>query len=209
MQSILTVTTAATDIALLTEAELRQAIGSPSASTPDVLALGRRVAAALTSHCNVRAVGAATPTLRLETLTEVFRLGCPIEELVLARRPIVEIVSVTEDTLTVDSGDYEVSNAGAGFLRRLCSDYPAWWSACKITVVYRAGWQTVPDNLRSAAMKQAAAFWSEGAKVDQGLKRESIPGVIDREWWVGPSDDPAVAREVEDLLADYINPTIG
>jgi hypothetical protein len=208
MQSILTVTTAATDLTLLTMAELRKATGIASGSDDDLAAVGRRVAAAITSHCNVKTVGATPPTLRLETLTQTFRLQCPVESLILSRRPLIEIVSVTEDAVAVESTDYEM-RAGIGILDRLCSDYPAWWSASKIIVVYRAGWATVPDNLRNAAMKLAAVFWSEGIKVDLSLKRESIPGVIDREWWVGPTDDPAIPREVQDLLADYINPAIG
>ena len=58
-------------------------------------------------------------------------------------------------------------------------------------------------------MKLAAVLWSEGVKVDPGLKRESIPGLIDREWWVSPGDDPLMSREIEELLRDYVNPAIG
>lgn len=208
MQSLIAVTTAASDLTLLTDADLRQATGVATGSDTQLAALGRRVAAAITSRCNVRTAGAQTPTLRLETITETFRLDCPVDVLLLARRPVVEIVSVTEDTVAVDSTDWETDEA-AGLLRRLSSDYPAWWQACKIVVVYRAGWATVPDNLRNAAMKLAGVFWSEGQKVDPSLKRVSIPGVIDKEYWVGPSDDPALPREVEDLLGDYINTVVG
>lgn len=206
MRSVLTVTTAATDLALLTMAELRQATGIATGQDDKLNALGRGIAAAITSRCNVRAVGATPPTLRSETLTEMFRLDCPREQLIMARRPITSITSVVEDGATVATTDYEM-DAASGLLRRLCSDYPAWWSASKITVVYVAGWSTVPENLRSAAMKLATALNSETGR-DPSLKAVDIPGVISREYWVGPSDDPLINREIEDLLAEYINPAM-
>lgn len=207
MRSLLTITTAATDLALLTEAELRQATKVESGRTADLTALGRRVASVLTSRCNVRAVGAATPTLRLETISETFRLDCPQEQLILARRPAVEVVSVVEDSVTLTADvDFE-TDASAGTLRRLCSDYPAWWSASKIVAVYRAGWETVPDNLRQAALKMAGLLWFEDGR-DANLRSIDIPGVESREYWVGPKDDPLIPSEIEDLLGDYINPAM-
>jgi hypothetical protein len=209
VQSILTITTPADSLLLLTDAELRRATGVASGNDTEHTALNKAVAAAVTSRCRVRASGATPATLRMETITEVFRLQCPIEELILARRPIVGITSIVEDlvTLTADT-DYEISNAAAGFVQRLCDDYPAWWSASKITVVYQAGWSTVPENLKSAASKLATGMWSEAGR-DSGLKSITIPDVITKEYWVGPSDDPLFTREIEELLADYINPAMG
>lgn len=206
MRSILTVTTAASDLTLLTMAELRQATGIATGQDTQLAALGRGIAAAITSHCNVRAAGATPPTLRLETLTEVFRPECAVDQLILARRPLGMITSVVEDLVTVETTDYEM-DASLGLLHRLSDDYRAWWSASKITVVYTAGWSTVPENLRSAAMKLATALYSETGR-DPSLKAIDIPGVISREYWVGPSDDPLINAEIEDLLGDYINPAI-
>lgn len=206
MRSILTVTTEAASLLLLTDAELRRATGVASGQDEAHAALNKQIAAALTSRCNVRAYGAQPPTLRLETLSESFRLDCPSEQLILARRPIVEIVSVTEDGVAVSASDYEI-DAAQGIVIRLCSDYPAWWSASKIVVAYRAGWETVPDNLRNAAMKLATVLWSEGGR-ESNLRSIDIPGVESREYWVGPSDDPLISSEIEDLLGDYINPAM-
>lgn len=205
MRPILTVTTAASDLMLLTEAEARQAIPN-GAAAPDtqVLQLRKSVSAAITSRCNVWASGATAPTLRLETLSQQNRLYCPVEQIRLVRRPVIEIVAVTEDAVAVDSINYEL-DAATGLLRRLCSDYPSWWCASKIVIAYRAGWATVPENLRSAAMKLATVVWTEATR-DSGLKSIEIPDVITKEYWVGPSDDPLFSREIEELLADYINP---
>lgn len=206
-RSILTVTTAATDLTLLTMAELRQATGIATGQDDKLNALGRGIAAAITSHCNVRSAGVTPPTLRLETLTEVFRPDCPLDQLILARRPLVSITSVVEDLVTVETTDYEM-DAGLGLLHRLTDDYRAWWSASKITVVYTAGWSSVPENLRNAAMKLATALTaSEGQ--DPALRSLTIPGVIAKEWWVSEADNPLLSREIEDLLGDYINPAVG
>lgn len=205
MQSILTVTTAATDLLLLTDAELRRATGVASGQDAALLSLNKGIASAITSRCHVKAAGATAPTLRLETLTQVFRLDAPQEHLILARRPLVSITSVVEDAVTVDADDYEMQS-GPGFLLRLCNDYPAWWSACKITVVYTAGWETVPENLRQAAMKLAKVLWSESQPGDPNAKRIVVPGVYEIERWVPQGDDPLFSQEINELLRDYINP---
>lgn len=205
---MLSVTTVATDLNLLTSAELRAAIGVEDSSKDAALVtLGKRVSSTIAKACKVEADGAVPPTLRLETLTETFRLKSSHVELVLSRRPAISITSVTEDNIALTAADYELEK-GSGILRRLDgSDNPSCWAAAKIVVVYPAGWQTVPDDLKLAATKLAAAFWSEGQKIDPSLKRESIPGVIEQEWWVGPSDDPIIPQEVMDLLnaGGYVN----
>lgn len=208
MHSIrLSVTTAANDLALLTDAELRQATGIESGQDAEHAALGRAVSAAITSRCNVRSAGATAATLRLETLTQTFRLDCPEEKLILWRRPAISITSVVEDDVTVDAADYEIEDSI--FLRRLCSDYPSWWSASKIVVVYTAGWETVPANLRSAAMKLAKVLWSENVPGDPNVKSIVVPGVYEIERWVPQGDDPLMSKEIDELLRDYINPAMG
>lgn len=197
---MLSVTTAATDLALLSPAELRSATGVESGQDTDLAALGRRVAATITKACRVPAAGATTPTLRLETLTETFRLKAAQSMLVLSRRPLVAITSVVEDSDTLDTDEYEIDGYQ---LRRLDGDdNPSIWTASKVVVVYRAGWATVPDDLKLAAAKLAGLLWSEGSRIDPNLRRESIPGVIDREWWVGPADDPLIPAEVMQLLSE-------
>jgi hypothetical protein len=147
MNSILTVTTAATDRALLTTAELRDAVGA-SLTDPQLETLGNRVAAAIARACGVAEGGTVPVTLRLETLTETFRARrlCR-RHLMLSRRPVVAISSVMEDDTIVAASEYEL-DASAGLLNRLSSDKLADWPAVsKIVVVYRAGYETVPDDL--------------------------------------------------------------
>lgn len=210
MTSVLSVTTAASDTSLLTTAELRRAVGlaaTDASRDAELAALGQRLDATIARACRVRQAGVMPPTLRQETLSETFRLPASAARLVLARWPVVSVASVTEDGAAVAATDYEMSG-GVGMLRRLSSDAPTSWAAGKIVVAYVAGWATVPPDLKQAAEKLAAVLWSEGARADPSLRREAIPGVIEREWWVGPRDDPALPGEVLDLLAPYMNAVV-
>lgn len=38
---------------------------------------------------------------------------------------------------------------------------------------------------------------------DRNLRREKIEGVIEREYWVGPTSDPAIPQEIMDLIGPY------
>lgn len=205
---MLTVTSAAGDLSLLTIAELRAAAGVADKSMDDTLkTLGERVASAIAAACRVAKGGTTPPTLRQETLTETFRLKSPHCELVLARRPIVSITSIVEDDETLDADDYEIE-ASAGMLRRLDDiGCPTTWSyRSKITVVYAAGWATVPADLKFAAAKFVQALTQEGDR-DPLLKSESIDGVGSFEWWVDPTRSSVVPADVMDILdrGGYVN----
>jgi hypothetical protein len=139
------------------------------------------------------------PTLLRETCTEIFRWdGCgPLK---LARRPVTSIDSVTIDGDVVDAVDYEVNVRD---LYALSDDAVSEWSSGKITVVYVAGYATAPGDLKMAATKLVTASNAESGR-DPSLKRVDIPGVIEEEYWVAPSGDPLLSREVSDLLSPYV-----
>jgi hypothetical protein len=202
--SILSVSSAAADTTLLSLDELKAATGVTGTGSDSALTtLGARVAASIARACKLATDGVTPPTLRSETLVETFRLRHPTHELVLSRRPIVSVSSVTENDVAVVSTDYETQN-GAGVIRRLCSDYPAWFPCGKVVVTYVAGWATVPDDLKKAAARYAGIVWMAGSR-DPGLKRERIEGVGEFDYWVPPTSDPAIPSDVMDDLAPYIN----
>lgn len=206
---MLTVTTEATDKTLLTLAELRAAVGlTDNSKDPELTALGNRAAAAIARACRVAAGGVAVPTLRKETLSETQELRGASEYLVLARRPIVSITSVTENATALAAADYRLL-APQGMLQRRSGNYAYQWTpGVDVVVVYSAGWSTVPDDLKLAATKFVRILFAE-ARRDASLKRVKIEGVSEREYWVGPSDDPLVPQEVMDLLGPYINLSVG
>lgn len=204
----LTVTSAADDRSLLTLDALRAATGVATGRADELRALGAAVAQTITRFCGIRAGGATPPTLRAETLTETFRLDDAPQRLVLARRPILSVTSVTEagEALTLDT-DYEIESA-PGMLLRLCGDAPSCWRCGKIVVVYSAGWSTVPEDLALAASKLASLLWQEAGR-DPNLKRVRIEGVSEREYWVPPSSDPLIPQEIAELLGAYCNASQG
>lgn len=209
MNSILTVTTAASDRNLLTLAELRAAAGVEDNSKDVALtALGNRISASITAACNVRAAGVTPPTLRQETLSEAFRITGDPEGLILARRPVVAVTSITELDASLDPDyDFEV-DAVSGMVYRLSSDDRRCWPCGKIVVVYSAGWATVPEDLKFAASKFVQAVIQQGDR-DPLLKSKTTEGVSSFEWWVDPTKDSIVPGEVMDLLerGGYVNHT--
>jgi hypothetical protein len=204
---MLTVTTPATNRTLLTVAEMRQACGLTSGSDDALLeALGMRAADVIAAACNVSRGGIAVPTLRLETLTETLRLVESLDAILLARRFVTQIDSVTVDGTALTSADYELEPV-SGTLHRLKADKPVCWASGKVVVVYRAGFQTVPDDLKLAAGKLVASFRSETGR-DPNLKRDHVEGVGETEYWVGSKDDPAIPLDVMNILAPYCTPVV-
>lgn len=214
--SVISVTTPASDLTLLTIAELRAAAQvTGNSQDANLKRVGDRVADAISQACKVVTDGAIPPTLRQETLVETFRLNrwwnrtdhrTPREMLMLARRPIVSVASVVEAGNTLDPTipDYEI-RSGEGALLRLFNDAPSHWAHDKIVVTYTAGWSMVPQGLKRAAEKLVRFYWSEMAK-DPLLRTINIPGVSERTYWIGAPDDPSIPQDVMDDLGPYINP---
>ena len=202
MYSTFTVTTPASELSLLTVEELRAAVGVNDSSQDAALtALGLRLSASIAKQCGVASDGVHPATLLSETCSEVFRPTRHRQDLILARRPVGEITSVSENGTVLDAADYEIRR-GSGILTRLSGDSLSCFPCGKIAVVYEAGFETAPDDLKLAASKLASALYSETAR-DPNLKRIDIPDVEEREYWVGPSDDPLLSAEISDLLAPY------
>nr|WMC97943.1 hypothetical protein RAR13_04300 [Aminobacter aminovorans] len=202
MNSIFSVTTPAADTSLLTIAELRAAAGvSDSSQDAALTTLGARVSASIARACGVASDGVNPPTLLRETCSEIYRPTARRDKIVLSRRPVTSISSITEGDEALTSDAYELSKP-SGILTRLSSDYPTCWPCGKIIVVYIAGFATVPDDLKLAASKLTTALYAETAR-DPSLKRERVDGVGEFEYWVAPSDDPLLSAEISDLIAPY------
>ncbi|WLA80290.1 hypothetical protein [Bradyrhizobium elkanii] len=207
---MLTIETPNTDRSLLTLAELRAAAGVSDGSQDAVLVpLGNYVSAAITKACKVAYAGVIPPTLRMETVTETLRYTVrrgKSDGLVLARRPVVEIVSVTESGSEVAVNGYQL-DAAAAILYRVSGNCPILWNCFgDIVVEYSAGYAVVPDDLKYAAIKFVRAETATGSR-DPMLKRIRIEGVSEREYWVDPTKDSIIPGEVMDILVrgGYVN----
>jgi hypothetical protein len=216
MSSEFSVTTPATDLTLLAIGELRAAVGvTDQTRDVELKILGKRVSDRITQACRVKADGATPPTLRKESLSETFRMPARYDyhrhqpqELILARFPIVTVTSVTEDGTALTASDYKLLGK-SGMLLRLSSDgHSRPWCGSITTIAYDAGWATVPESLKMAAEQLARAYWFQNSR-DPALRQISVPGVIEKQFWVGASGDPDIPQNVMDMLSPYMNPAIG
>lgn len=168
----LTVTVAASDLSLLTAQERRTAAGVSDATYDAELAvMDLRVAAAIAAECNIAIGSGGDPTLRRETLSETFR-NVRSDSLIFARRHEIEVTSITVDGATLDDDEYEI-DPESGILRRLDSDCFVDFCASKIVAVYDAGFDTVPTDLKGAAIDCLQSFWSRGQR-DQMIKTYEV-----------------------------------
>lgn len=210
-----------TDRSLLTIAELRSAAGVIGVGKdPELRALGGYVSAAITKACRVAVAGAVPPTLRLESVSETFRRGYHrryrhqqvTNSLILARRPVVSITSLTEDGVALDPAVYCEVEAASGLLYRLSgtvTPYRIPWCAATVVVGSDAGYAIVPDDLKYAAIKFVKLVLQQGDR-DPLQRMETIPGVLERQWWVEPKREVGVPPEVMDLLEQggFVNEVI-
>jgi len=211
---MLTVTSPADDPTLVSIEAMRLAAGlvaSDSSRDVELALLNRRISADIAVACRVAVGNGADPTLRQETLQQVFR-KVKGRGLMLARRHNVEIVSVVIDGTTIASGDFYVESE-AGMIYRLSDDVPTNWCGRTATVVFKAGFDEVPPNLEGAAMDLARIRLSDAAR-DPMVKGERIdvPDVLEREtsYWVGAVPGAAQAKgpvppDIMVKLARYVN----
>ncbi|MGE0290326.1 MAG: hypothetical protein AB7I42_24920 [Bradyrhizobium sp.] len=211
MHRTLTITTAASDPQLLSIEEMRAAAGvSDNSQDAALSAMGLRIAADIAVECNIAIGAGANPTLRRETVTEVLR-GAYVDQIVLRRRHEIAITSVVEDGETLADTDYLV-DPESGIFTRLESDMPTTWCADKVTIVYAAGFDTVPADLKDAASEFFRASWSASSRdpMVKGIETD-IPGLERRrqEFWIGSvpgqSNEGAVPDTIDGKLRRFRN----
>ncbi|RUU47416.1 hypothetical protein EOD08_06790 [Mesorhizobium sp. M6A.T.Ca.TU.002.02.2.1] len=207
MHSVLVVSTPAPDRSLLTQAERREAVGvTDSSQDARLAALDLRLGAAIMAECNIAIGAGAEPTLLQETLTETCR-RVDAAVMVLARRHNVEITSLIEDGVMLTSEVSFTVDPESGLVTRLDDDCPRRWCAGKVVVVYKAGFVTVPGDLKMAAMDFMRLAWAEG-KRDPALKsqRTDIPGVMEKEvtYWVGSVPGQSNEGAVPDIVSGQL-----
>lgn len=215
MRSIFQVTTPASDTSILTLDELRASLNLSDKSKDDVLKrINPRVERAIYRACRLRGDGSHPTTLRLETIKESFRLtdvDLYQPEIQLSRRPIASIVSITENEQVLTAGeDYEIL-ADLGRVRRLHDGTQGvqwYWGAFgifNVVFTYQAGFATAPDDLKDAAEQLARDYYFRQTR-EPGLRSINIPGVMDRSWYSGSSDEDDVSRNILDKLSPFTEP---
>lgn len=205
---MLVVTVPAGDLTLLTQEERRAAAGLAGDDTSqDVVleALDARVAASIAAECNVAIGQGANPTLRRETLTETFFGRCG-DMVRLSRRHEIEVTSISVDGQAVASEDFMV-DPEAGFLTRLEDGYPRRWYGRKIVVVYDAGFDEPPADLKQAATDCFRSFYLEQNR-DPLVKSERVKiddvEEVERQYWVGSAPGQSSEGAIPDAVAGQL-----
>jgi len=119
--------------------------------------------------------------------------------LILNRTPVSAIASVTVDDLVLAPSEYRL-DPDAGLLDRLSTDgIPRAWCFCKSMIVAYTGGYALPGEdgrnlayaIEGAVVALVSDYWASRGR-DPTLRSESIPGVIDRQFWVGAVGDPGL-----------------
>lgn len=204
MDSILTVTTAATSYDLTTLANVKAELSASDGANDAVLKRYISSASqAAMQYCN--------RVFAVETVSEQFLTGwqspylrSKVEPLQLARWPIVSVTSVVEDSVTLTAGTDYLVDATNGQITRLMSDgRPTPWLPLLVTVVYVAGYATVPADLEDGIIRMVTKrFLAKGR--DPSLRQQNIPGVLEQSFWISTgSDSGNMTPDITDILDNY------
>ncbi len=135
--------------------------------------------------------------------------------IILGRRPVIAISSITENGVAVDPGDYELF-ATDGRVKRLSSGLPAAWPCTIIVIGYTAGWKlpgddasvsgpALPAPIEEAVIEGIQAKLSQRTR-DLGVRSETIPGVRTVEYFFGaPGQDQPLPPSAMSKLNPYRN----
>lgn len=200
--SILTVTAPAATTTLCELSRLKSELKiTDDSADADLTAMLARATGRIVEYCGIAQASDGTRNLGTEVLVETIRLPnrwpseawsahrMP-EELILKRRPVLDIASIVEDGITLDPTSYEASLVG-GILTRLSSDdLPIHWRARKVVVTYTAGWKlpgedgrNLPSGAEDVCLALAKAEYFSGAR-DPAVKTVRIEGVSERSYYM-------------------------
>lgn len=200
---MLVVTTPATDPWLLTQAQAAAAAGIPLVGNEAAMeTLRAKVSANIYDALAIAVGNGAEPTIRKERLTETImvRGGGPI---ILSRRHNVAVVSISDWPGISSGSDYYVE-AESGIIRPAVEQYcPSVGGYSAVTVVYDAGFQTVPPVLLAAATDMVRIHQSEALR-DPLVKKSvvEVEGVdrVETEFWVTAAGATAQTMPVPPLI---------
>lgn len=213
MKSSLVVTTAATSTDLTVLATVKEELGiAPQDNTNDAVLQKaiRRASGIVTEYCGQK--------FAQETVTETFwpeysRGGCSLQmtSLLLTRRPIVSITSLTIDGTEKSSSEYRFNSASGEVAAISSSGYPSFWGIAQgAVVVYTAGYallDNLPDGIEDAVLTLIRLAWFDKGR-DPRVKGESAPNIASFDYWVGEIGKSGMPPEVVSRLEPHRPPVV-
>ncbi|WP_027578475.1 hypothetical protein [Bradyrhizobium sp. Ai1a-2] len=211
------VVTAATDRKLTTRDNVKTELGiTGSAEDAKIDRLINRLSAMVCDYIDVPMASDGSKTLGLETLDEYFDHSPWYRrrrrQIVMARRPVTEIVSVTIGSVTVDPSDYDFDGARGEMRRTGVLPPPSLGYAPGVRTVvrYKAGWTlpatanfTLPLPIEGAVigLLRAARF---AADRDPMVKSEWTTDIEKIDYWVGQiGENGAFPPDIASMLEIY------
>jgi Phage gp6-like head-tail connector protein len=220
MNSILTVTSAASNRALVILDQVKVELGITDTASDELLEIYRqRVSQSIASECGRQ--------FARDTISQTFTSAdgeCTLDaECLILGRAFPEpegvanyctITSVTEDDTLLDPSEYEL-DVSAGLLYRLGGGYRESWEAGKVTVVFTAGY-VLPDDGNSTLPLELSGVAVELIKMakfaqarDPAIRSEDILSGLYSYTLFDPSrPDTAWPITVTDILDKYRNRSI-
>jgi hypothetical protein len=213
MQSVLIINTVATTYDLTTLATVKAELGLTTTAEDANLAIWiSQSSNACAAYCD-RVFG-------LETVTETFRNKFSyfirndqnylnVDYLLLTRTPVVSIASFVQDgAALIQDVDYQLDPDTGKLYRLDANDNLTSWRFSKIVIQYNGGYALVgnlPHNIERACISQVVNTRASAGR-DNTVKQESIPGVLETQYWVGTiGQNGALTPDVTALLDPYRN----
>ncbi|MFG1205575.1 hypothetical protein [Xanthobacter flavus] len=181
-----TVLTVAGDRRLLTVEQMRVAAGlarDDGSQDTGLQETNLGISDRIAMECGVVSDGVKPPTLKSEVVKDTVRQACSAPELLLSRRFVSDVASVSIDGTEIDLAQVEIDRA-AGILTRICNGRVGLWWPGATVVTYTAGFTEVPGDLVLAVTAAVRELAASGAR-DPFLKRDKVEGIGEQEFWVG------------------------
>lgn len=203
----------ASDRNLLTLDELRdvqQDFGGDWSDTR-LLSIGSEISDAIARACRVPVDGVIPATLRRETVVDTMRLCRDQEQLIMTRRFVDTVSSVTVNGTALDAAEYEIKKAPGLACRLSSSGHYIRWTSGIIIMTYLAGFETVPSGLKDAAKLELVARWSLSDR-DPAVRRDRTQGLGETEYFPSDSDktgSPLISPDARAAIEPYsYQPTV-
>lgn len=128
----------------------------------------------------------------------------------LSRPPIAApIISVAENGITLVEGTDFLVDYDKGQLVRLgTSLYPKKWRALPVVAQFKGGFVDIPSDVVDKIIVMVTERLAARGR-DRSLMQESIPGVIERRWWIASGTDAGnMTPDITDVLDNYRVPVV-